>query len=418
MRDLPDCWIDSVVTDPPYGIGFMGHEWDQPGDFAVEPGPDALEAQMPRAQRRGTQRSVSTGAGHAREREDGTGSGGAMHAGRYDLSPTANKRFQAWTEAWAVEALRVLKPGGHLVSFSSTRTYHRMVSGIEDAGFEIRDQLCWLFGSGFPKSHNLDGDHEGWGTALRPGHEPIVVARKPLGQTVAASMDEHGVGAINIAATRIESGDRWPSNVVLDPEAGALLDEQSGELASGANPTRRGSDKFRNAYGAFVGQREITPARGADTGGASRFFYCAKASRRERDAGLDTAEKRALRQETNDFGSLHDAEPAQVGNFHPTVKPISLMRWLARMVTPPGGVVLDPFLGSGSTGCAAAVEGFDFIGVDRDADYAAIAEARIAWWAANPLAADDLLAATDNHAAAAAVSTEYHHDLFGETTAA
>lgn len=407
MRDLDDASIDALVTDPPYGIGFMGHEWDQPGEH----GP-VVDAERQGGKVRHSQPQPASGNGHARDRrskrdgvrlggplgQDHTTTrerGGAMHAGRYDLSPTANRRFQSWTEAWAREALRVLKPGGHLVSFASTRTNHRHVSGLEDAGFEIRDSLAWMFGGGFPKSLNLQGEHAGRGTALRPGHEPITLARRPFQTTVAANVAEYGTGALNIDAGRIPAGGtigggrageaseqgRWPSNVVLDEPAAELLDAQSGVLTSGANPTRRSSDKFRDVYGDFAGQQECEPARGADVGGASRFFYVAKASRAERDEGLAHMAPNALRRETNDFGSLHDQSPAMVRNWHPTVKPIDLMRWLVRLVTPPQGIVLDPFAGSGTTGIAAVLEDRAFIGIERDAEYVALAEARIRGWA-------------------------------------
>ena len=199
-----------------------------------------------------------------------------------------------------------------------------MACAIEDAGFEIRDQMQWLYGSGFPKSRNLDGDRLGWGTALKPANEPICVARKPLSEpTVAKNVLAHGTGAINIDGCRIElathqqgllgSVRRWPTNVVLDEQAAAILDEQ----------------------------RKCS---------VSRFYYVAKASHKERGEG----------------------------NHHPTVKPVALMRYLCRLVTPPGGLVLDTFMGSGTTGIAAIAEGFSFIGIEHDADYLAIAEARIA----------------------------------------
>jgi len=377
---LDDDSIDAIVTDPPYELGFMGKAWDASG-IAYDP--------------------------------------------------------VVWTEA-----LRVLKPGGHLLSFGGSRTYHRMACAIEDAGFEVRDQIMWLYGSGFPKSLNVGkaidkaagaerqvvgktarcvgpsqdkgylgtgtfrgGGNDltapatdaakrwdGWGTALKPAHEPIVVARKPLTGTVAANALEHGTGAINVDGCRIGStvetwpasrsygsgspvamtttsgpvmraqttGDppagRWPANVILDEEAGALLDEQSGTLKSGANPTRRGGDTSRTSYGEFDGQAECVPARGSCMGGASRFFYCAKASKRERNAG-------------------------NVTNVHPTVKPIDLMRYLVRLVTPKGGTVLDPFTGSGTTGIAAVLEGMTFIGFEQSEKYARIADARITFWA-------------------------------------
>ena len=320
MRGLDAESVDAIVTDPPYGLSFMGKDWDHgvPG------------------------------------------------------------------EAFWEEALRVAKPGAHLLAFGGTRTFHRLAGAIEDAEWEIRDCLSWLYGSGFPKSHNGP-----WGgTALKPAWEPILMARKPLVGTVAANVAAHGTGALNVDGCRIETTDdlnggaysvtrkpsesewvrhggtihsstgkpyvapsgRWPANVALDEDAAAMLDELSGTLTSGANPTRRGSPKFRNAYGEFQGQEECVAARGVDTGGASRFFYCAKASRSERGDG----------------------------NHHPTVKPIALMRWLCRLVTPPGGLVLDPFAGSGTTGCAAILEGVRFIGFEREAEYVEIARRRIA----------------------------------------
>lgn len=352
MAAMPDASVAAVVTDPPYGIHFMGKTWDQFG------GPLGRDHQT------GSERS------------------GSMHAGKYDLAPEAMRKFQAWSSSWATEAWRVLKPGGFLLAFAGTRTYHRMACGVENAGFEVRDMLAWLFGSGFPKSLNLDGAWEGWGTALKPGHEPIVMARKPFRGTVAANVLAHGTGALNIDGCRIEAEQRpkiahdgrdtrtfaeggirggyrreggtdegrWPANVLLDEDAAAELDEQSGQLVSGANPTRRGSDKFRSAYGDFTGQRECEAARGVDVGGASRFYYVAKPSAAERGAT----------------------------NTHPTVKPVDLMRHLVRLVTPPGGVVLDPFAGSGTTLWAARLEGFRSIGIEREPDYLPIIADRLA----------------------------------------
>ena len=362
--------IDAIVTDPPYGLSFMGKGWDHgvPG-------------------------------------------------------------VPFWTEA-----LRVLKPGGHLVAFGGTRTYHRLACAIEDAGFEIRDCLMWLYGTGFPKSLNVSkaidkaagaeriitgqtdprgkydkstrkarvednrlistGSDEvnvtapatdaakqwdGWGTALKPAWEPIILARKPLAGTVAANVTEHGTGALNVDGCRVASGTRpnrepdrgrmtgnawqggidgslcgskangattqgrWPANVVLDEEAGEMLDEQSGERQAGAFPQRiTQASQFRTNE-----ERHVRIE--CDSGGASRFFYCAKASKKERGEG----------------------------NTHPTVKPQALMRWLVRLITPPGGKVLDPFMGSGSTGVAALAEGFEFIGIDQSEEYVAIAERRL-----------------------------------------
>lgn len=364
MRGMADCSVHAIVTDPPYGLGFMGKGWD-----ALPPG-----------------------------------------------------------RAWAEECLRVLRPGGHLLAFGGTRTYHRLACAVEDAGFEIRDCLAWLYGSGFPKSHNLKDEWDGWGTALKPAHEPIVMARKPLIGTVAANVLEHDTGALNVEACRVATTDdlnggaysaerkpsdsewvahggtihsstgreyeqpagRWPANVLLDPEAAALLDEQTGELTSGANPRRRGADTTRAAYGEFGGQEKCAAPRGIDSGGASRFFYVAKASSRERNAGLERFEARAINiTEGHGRGPVNTSKKSDGGvrenrprqNTHPTVKPIALMRWLVRLVTPPGGVVLDPFAGSGTTGCACALEGFEFVGVEREPEYVEIANARIAWWA-------------------------------------
>jgi site-specific DNA-methyltransferase (adenine-specific) len=243
------------------------------------------------------------------------------------------------------QCLRVLKPGGHLVAFGGSRTYHRLAVAIEDAGFEIRDQIQWIYGSGFPKSHNLKDKYEGWGTALKPAHEPAVLARKPLCGTVAGNVMAWGVGALNIDGTRIdgESG-RWPANVILDEDAATALDMQSG-------------------------------------GGVSRFFYTAKASKSEREAGLYYEEwQPAGGMQGRQDGSLQ-GEPIHRANHHPTVKPLSLMRYLVRLVTPPGGKVLDPFMGSGSTGCASILEGFDFVGIDITPEYVAIAQKRIDYYA-------------------------------------
>ena len=315
LRTLPDASVDSIVTDPPYELGFMGKGWDRTG--------------------------------------------------------VAND-VTLWSEA-----LRVLKPGGHLLAFSGTRTYHRMACAIEDAGFEIRDQIGWAYGSGFPKSKNLDGAWQGWGTALKPAWEPIVMARKPLVGTVVENVLQHGTGAINVDGCRVGTegtrrtanagtGDRaqwrtgneagvhgsdsgrWPANLIHDgsDEVLAAFPQAPGQLAkANTSDTRRAG---QNTYGVMTRGSNGQPPRG-DTGSAARFFYCAKASKSDRGEG----------------------------NTHPTVKPTDLMRYLCRLVTPPGGVVLDPFLGSGSTGKAAVLEGFRFIGIEREAEYLAIAEARI-----------------------------------------
>jgi site-specific DNA-methyltransferase (adenine-specific) len=284
------------------------------------------------------------------------------------------------------ECLRVLKPGAHLLAFGGTRTAHRMVCAIEDAGFEIRDSILWIYGSGFPKSKNLVGARQGWGSALKPAHEPIVLARKPLAErTLEANVARYGTGALNIDACRVpapegsvvrvahfESGakrgfggglkggsrtepqrlGRWPANVIHDgsDEVLAAFPEAPGQLA----PAKNDGDSQGNAvYGALKHvTREPEPRAdcGDDGRTAARFFYCAKASRADRGTG----------------------------NSHPTVKPTALMAYLCRLVTPPGGTVLDPFTGSGSTGVAAVREGLRFVGIEAQAAYLEIARQRIA----------------------------------------
>jgi site-specific DNA-methyltransferase (adenine-specific) len=354
------------------------------------------------------------------------------------------------TEIWE-ECIRVLKPGGHLLSFAGSRTYHRMAVRIEDAGFEIRDQIMWIYGSGFPKSHNIgksvdklegndredlghymppsDSDYykkgfnptnpnggichestsygerskhfterritkgnsewEGWGTTLKPAHEPIVMARKPFSGTVVDNVLEWGIGGINIDGCRIETvtendpnhrkptniqhgsydntknvygnsfngrpienlnpQGRFPANIILDEEAGRILDEQSG--FSESTSTKTGYTAEDNIF--FKGLRNKVTVRHNDAGGASRFFYCPKTSKNDRNEGVEDK------------------------NIHPTVKPTDLMAYLVRLVTPKGGVVLDPFMGSGSTGKGAVREGMVFIGIERESEYFEIAEARI-----------------------------------------
>jgi DNA modification methylase len=368
LRTLPDESIDSIVTDPPYGLKFMGKDWDH-----TVPG----------------------------------------------------ERF--WREA-----LRVAKPGAHLLAFGGTRTYHRLVCAIEDAGWEIRTAIAWLYGSGFPKSrdvskaideeagaerekiqpgnqpgyqrsigntrpwmndpnHVIDGPNpitnsakqwSGWGTALKPAFEPICVARKPLAGTVARNVQEYGTGAINIDGCRIETADgytdnsvtqgintartsyapagvrktfepsvhgRWPANVVHDgsEEVVRLFPECNGKTGM----SQHGSGT-NSVYGTFSRTEKSFVQDGiSDSGSAARFFYTAKASSSERNSHAQ--------------------------NRHPTVKPVSLMRWLCRLVTPPNGVILDLFMGSGSTGVAAKQEGFSFIGIELDPHWCEVAKRRI-----------------------------------------
>jgi len=399
---MDDESIDAIVTDPPYGLGFMGKAWD-------------------------------------------------------DLPPGLE---------WAQECLRVLKPGGHLLAFGGSRTYHRLAVAVEDAGFEVRDQMMWLYGSGFPKSldvlkaidkaagaqREVVGKHEapaksiysqakhelsqdidrtapatddakkwsGWGTALKPAHEPIVVARKPLVGTVAENVLKFGTGALNVDGCRIglpegeepyeypngkggnrgpvsfipnndfnskplsgNAAGRWPANLILDEEAGRLLDEQSGARRSSGEYEKGSGEQGNKSGAASIPIDGLTSSSYTDIGGASRFFYCAKAGKAERNAGLDGFEERDGGIKNDSGRGFSESDPyreIKVRNHHPTVKPISLMAYLVRLVTPPNGTVLDPFLGSGTTGCAAALEGFDFIGIEREPDYIAIAEARIRWW--------------------------------------
>ena len=356
LRTLPDNSVDAIVTDPPYGLSFMGRKWD------------------------------------------------------YDVPSI---------EVWA-ECLRVLKPGGHMLAFAGTRTQHRMAVRIEDAGFEIRDMIAWLYGSGFPKSRNIANDMHaddaaawtGWGTALKPALEPITLARKPLSGTVAGNVLEHGTGALNIDGCRVpaesmrpnsgsgglprrhedeqrgpgivsqphEAG-RWPANVKHDggDEVVALFPHRtSGAMKSG---TRRSAQDRPGSvcYGTFGGN--ITRSDiAASSGSAARFFYVPKASRSDRNEGCEGMERKPLHwssgaQNPGSFQSEGTDKTSQ--NNHPTVKPTDLMAYLCLLVTPPGGTVLDPFMGSGSTGKAAIREGFRFIGIEREVEYLAIAKARI-----------------------------------------
>jgi site-specific DNA-methyltransferase (adenine-specific) len=378
--------IDACVTDPPYGLEFMGKHWDKLWGEAQPANPEGF-----------------------------LGSDGVFRRKTQPMSahiPTpiyrAGAEAQEWHRQWAVEVLRVLKPGAHLLACGGTRTYHRMASAIEDAGFEIRDCLAWLYGSGFPKSLNLG---EGLGTALKPAHEPIVLARKPFKGSVAANVAQHGTGALNIDACRIEglkpdmraipkstnpvifktssatgTGElsdvgRWPPNVACDDLAALCIDEQSGELTTNAGTYRNIPVGFGGGNGS--GERVVDES----SGGASRFFYCAKPSREERDMGcydIEPKQRDDSRKDGNPGGDNPRNRGLQKrGNFHPTVKPIELMRWLIRLVVPINGTVLDPFLGSGTTGVAARLEQRAFIGIEREAEYIAIAERRIA--AAAPL---------------------------------
>jgi site-specific DNA-methyltransferase (adenine-specific) len=398
LKNLADNSIDSVVTDPPYELGFMGKSWD------------------------------ATGVAYS-------------------------------VELWQ-EVMRVLKPGGHLLAFSGSRTYHRMAVAIEDAGFEIRDQIMWIYGSGFPKSHNIakgidkasgfegevvgkgtswnrpdseEGDvarmnaspgeydiielsaeakqWQGWGTALKPAHEPIVVARKPLIGTVAANVLTYGTGGLNIDGARVGTTvETWPatrnySSKEMSRPGSTLADDaqtqSTGEAPAGrwpANVIHDGSDEVMALFPDTKSPKTYLRSSKAtanidwnpkeadteqlgfgDSGSAARFFYCAKASKRDRNEGLDGFEAKFAPTMSNGIGGKeHDPETATKKlNHHPTVKPTDLMRYLCRLVTPPGGIVLDPFMGSGSTGKAAMYEGFEFVGIELTDEYLPIAKARI-----------------------------------------
>lgn len=366
MRELPDNSIDAIVCDPPYGLSFMGKNWDHgvPG------------------------------------------------------------------VAYWLETLRVLKPGAYILSFGGQRTYHRLTCAIEDAGYEIRDCVMWVFGTGFPKSLNVSKaidkaarvvpttsaakQWDGWGTALKPAYEPIVFARKSLVGTVVQNILEYGCGAINIDACRVGSSEkvqsaagrigfeserddnytkgqgriysdrgRWPANFIHDGSDEVL--ELFPQTKSGAI---KPSHKRNTAGGNQITHGKMKGVNGpeseANSGSAARFFYCAKASRTERDAGLSGIPQSGGELTNRIEGSAGLNSPrAGAGrtsggiNNHPTVKPIVLMQYLCRLVTPPNGVILDPFMGSGSTGIAAKQEGFRFIGIENDSNYYGIAAGRI-----------------------------------------
>ena len=362
LAGLPDCSVDSVVTDPPYELGFMGKSWDASG-IAYN------------------------------------------------------------TEVWK-QCLRVLKPGAHLLAFGGSRTYHRLACAVEDSGFEIRDQIMWVYGSGFPKSLNVGKQEgceqwQGWGTALKPAHEPIVVARKPVEGTITHNVIQWGTGALNIDACRVEFvsdadkeesttknqhedfgtepmtnntvyGDysmvkpanynppgRWPANLIHDgsEEVVSLFPNSKG----GAYPARRGeavATSFASGQETEGGFRKM-----GDDGSAARFFYCAKASRSERNAGLEHLQPQRHSDRPSDDLPGGDNPRNRTNtpqtNFHPTVKPLALIRYLITLITPPNGTVLDPFLGSGTTAVAATQLGFSWVGCELTSDYWPIIEARV-----------------------------------------
>lgn len=316
LADLPSCSVDAVVCDPPYGINFKGRHWDG--------------------------RSIRESA--------------ALTTGRTRL--TANEAFQEWTRSWALECLRVLKPGGHLLAFGSPRTFHRLASGLEDAGLLMRDTLMWLYGTGVPKSRRQP---DGRTAQLKPAWEPILLARAPLDGTLEHNLTQYGTGVLNTNTCRVAGS--FPANVLLT-HSQQCADEDCIDSCAVATV-----DASADATG---------HARSAQRKPVSRLFYCAKVSRAERDAGCEHLPAREL----NLFPQADGYQPPLAHNPHRTVKPIALMRWLVRLACPSGGTVLDPFCGAGSTGAAALLEGCQFIGIEREAKYVQIAEARVAHWSA------------------------------------
>ena len=455
MKKLEENSVDAIITDPPYNLSSIRKRFGKEGSAPAQFGKDGRFSRLSKG----------------------------------FMGKEWDNEIAFGTEIWK-EALRILKPGGYLLSFGGTRTYHRLVCGIEDAGFEIRDMITWLYGSGFPKSLNIGQDFdrqecrkqltkklgrkpsreefrevwknfrrivgqrkgqgnipndrgewglksnepvnitepvtdeakhwEGWGTALKPACEPIVVARKPLSEkSVALNVLRWGTGGMNIEECRIECDSvldksqdrtmiqradgkeqgwgmkpqgktqvldlnkgRFPANIILDEEAGKMLDEQSGALKSGDNCIRQ-KEGFFFEHGGLGKKGDIQKTYG-DKGGASRFFYCAKASRSERNFGLDDfkekprAEINKIMGNPGEFLTGSGNERTKVWkNNHPTVKPIKLMEYLIKLVTRPGAVVLDPFIGSGTTAIACLKLNRQSIGIEKEEEYIKIAEARI-----------------------------------------
>ena len=358
--------VDACVTDPPYGIGFLGREWDT---FTPESVAKLAD------QKRGFDRREPNP--NLRGRSEWL----AGASVEYDRSAAASLKFQAWTQQWAEAVLRVLKPGAHAVVCASPRMGHRVTCGLEDAGFEIRDSLLWLHAVGFPKSLNLPG---GLGTALKPAYEPIILARKPLGgRTVAQCVAAFGTGAINIDGCRpTTEGRQLRIGDYKDTEHNTDMGRMNGSLQGGS---RAAGQTDLGRWPPNVALDEAAAARLDAEGGTSRFFYVAKASRDERERGCENLPQRTAGEATDRQDGSAGLNSPRAGasrthgarNHHPTVKPVALMRWLVRLVTPPGGLVLDPFAGSGTTGLACIKEQCRFLGIEREAEYVAIANARL-----------------------------------------
>jgi hypothetical protein len=332
----------------------------------------------------------------------------------WDSDKGGRDQWVAWLADVMREVLRVLKPGAHGLVWALPRTSHWTATALEDAGFEVRDRVSHFFGTGFPKSlTDKSGMPTGQGTALKPACEDWWLVRKPLDGTVKANVAAYGTGGLQIDACRIGAGStkpvrgsaesngagifgmgsrspqpdstegRWPAHLILDEEAAALLDAQSGTLHGAGNKSTRTEHV---ASDSIFGMGGGAPTKIYDRGGgASRFFYVAKPSTAERDAGCDHLTPKSGGEATDREDDSAGVENPRAGagrgggrrNFHPTVKPVALMRWLCRLITPPGGTVLDPFTGSGTTGVAALAEARMFVGVEREPDYFEIARARI-----------------------------------------
>ena len=459
VKPWPANCIDSICTDPPYGLEFMGKEWDK-----FDP---KVKKELWRA--KGYQWKGKTG---------------LDNLPAYMTNRTQLSAYQEWFTVWAKAMLRITKPGGFLLCFGGTRTYHRLACAIEDAGWEIRDCMMWLYGSGFPKSHNISkaidkaargfpqgtnrvdplnpnagkyktqrtegkrsstdkGQHfgagpgqfmveqgekqkdipitplaqlwDGYGTALKPAWEPIIVAMKPLDGTFAYNAEVHGVAGLNIDAARIGTGEklerklgktttsdsgwkssnrseiagkdggRWPANLILDEEAAAMLDEQTQNVGNTKPHKVKSNREKYEGYGSITHKSgETVNYDEPNTKGASRFFYCAKTSRRERNMGCeDMPEKRTTDgciRANPETARKYQANSALRKNTHPTVKPLALMKYLCTLLKMPSAdqIILDPFLGSGTTGIACKELGINFIGIEKEREYCEIAVKRIA----------------------------------------
>jgi site-specific DNA-methyltransferase (adenine-specific) len=432
LKTLPDNSVDSIVTDPPYGIGFMGKAWDTFDPTNVK------EAVIGAEQSYKKTKDDKQENPNLKGRKNAPIGSKSTFAGTYDLTNKGKNDYQQFCYEWGKECFRILKPGGHLLASNSPRMYHRMAIGLEDAGFEVRDQIMWVYGSGFPKSHNIgkaidkmgiDNEWEGWGTALKPAHEPICMARKPLSEkTIAENVLKHGTGGINIDDCRISYIDdydkkhqedirkgtgtffggngeskseqidmegRFPANIIFDEEAGKILDQQSGISKSTGSVRKKDTETDPSNMDFKHKEGENSNPYAGQSGGASRFFYCPKVSKKERNAGLEDFEEKTDRQKGHGLDrrcgncgtSMLKPQDCKCENpdwitppkknHHPTVKPIALMEYLIKLVTPKGGVVLEPFMGSGSTGIAAKNLGMSFIGIEREEEYFEIAKQRI-----------------------------------------